>query len=154
MSLDALVRRWFKPTKQNNWLVDFVKVKEGFRSEAYQDAVGVWTIGYGHTEGVEKGDIWTQEHAEQMLDVGLSRFRDYVILRRDAWGYDWNDNQVDALTSFIFNLGRGALAQVTNSGTRSNEEIATKMKLYYNAGGRKLPGLVIRRMEESEHFSS
>ena len=129
MSLDALVRKWFKPTKANSWLVDFVKEKEGYRSEAYQDAVGVWTIGYGITEGVEKGDIVTKEQAEEQLRVALSRFRDYVILRRDSWGYDWSDNQVDALTSFIYNLGRGALAQVTNGGTRSNEEIATKMKL-------------------------
>ena len=154
MSLDALVRKWFKPTKANSWLVDFVKEKEGYRSEAYQDAVGVWTIGYGITEGVEKGDIVTKEQAEEQLRVALSRFRDYVILRRDSWGYDWSDNQVDALTSFIYNLGRGVLAQVTNGGTRSNEEIATKMKLYYNAGGVRLRGLEIRRMQESEHFSS
>ena len=67
-------------------------------------------------------------------------------------GYYWNDNQVDALTSFIFNLGKGRLNQLTQDGTRDNEEIAAKMLLYRKAGGRVLKGLEIRRKEESERF--
>ena len=135
------------------WLTDFVKKKEGFRSEAYQDAVGVWTIGYGSTKGVKEGDKISKENAGKLLADELQDFRHYVERYSNRVGYYWNDNQVEALTSFIFNLGKGALNRVTQDGTRADEVIADKMKLYYNAGGRKLKGLEIRRQEESEHFT-
>ena len=137
-----------------SWLVDFVKEKEGYRSKAYQDAVGVWTIGYGSTKGVQRGQEITQEDAEELLRQELHDFLDYVLWFREEFSYDWNDNQVGALTSFIFNLGKGKLKQLTADGKRDNETIAKKMRLYYNAGGRKLRGLEIRRNEEAEHFLS
>ena len=137
-----------------SWLTDFVKSKEGFRSEAYLDAVNVPTIGYGSTKGVKLGDKISKENAEKLLEDELRDFKSYVERYSNRVGYYWNDNQVDALTSFIFNLGKGALNQVTQDGTRDNDIIAEKMKLYYNAGGRKLRGLEIRRMEESQHFSN
>ena len=134
------------------WLVNFVKEKEGFRSEAYQDAVGVWTIGYGTTKGVKKGDKITEEMAEERLRDELHDFLSHVKYFANQNNYTWNENQVGALTSFIYNLGKGALNQVTAGGKRSNEEIAKKMRLYYNAGGKKLRGLEIRRNEEADHF--
>ena len=121
---------------------------------AYQDAVGVWTIGYGSTKGVKEGDKISLENAEKLLEDELRDFKHYVERYSNRVGYYWNDNQVDALTSFIFNLGKGALNQVTQDGTRSDEVIAEKMKLYYNAGGKKLKGLEIRRKEESDQFSA
>ena len=136
------------------WLVDFVKEKEGFRSKAYQDAVGVWTIGYGSTKDVQRGAEITQEDAEKLLRQELHDFLDYVLWFREEFSYDWNKKQVAALTSFIFNLGKGKLKQLTADGKRDNETIAKKMRLYYNAGGRKLRGLEIRRNEEAEHFLS
>ena len=69
-------------------------------------------------------------------------------------GYDWNDNQIGALTSFIYNLGKGGLKQLTKDGTRSNKVIAQKIPLYNKAGGRTLPGLVTRRNEEAAQFIS
>ena len=137
-----------------SWLTNFVKEKEGFRANAYQDAVGVWTIGYGSTKGVKRGDQISPANAEKLLEDELRDFKDYVERYSNRVGYYWDCNQVDALTSFIFNLGKGALNQVTQDGTRDNDVIAEKMKLYYNAGGRKLRGLEIRRMEESQHFSN
>ena len=137
-----------------SWLVDYVKEKEGFRKEAYQDIVGVWTIGYGSTLGVQRGAEITQEDAEQLLRQELHDFLEYVLRYRDKYDYNWNNKQVGALTSFIFNLGKGSLKQVTAKGTRSNEEIAEKMRLYYNAGGKKVRGLEIRRNEEADHFLS
>ena len=44
-----------------------LKIDEGCRLTAYQDTVGVWTIGYGHTGGVKKGDKITQKEAEEFL---------------------------------------------------------------------------------------
>ena len=136
------------------WLVDFVKEKEGFRNHAYQDSVGVWTIGYGSTKGIKKGDEITLEDAEVLLRKELQDFLDYVIAYRDNSKYTWNSNQVAALTSFIFNLGKGRLKQVTQNGTRTNGIISKKMRLYNKAGGQVLAGLVRRRNEESDHFNS
>ena len=141
-------------TKISPWLLDFVKEKEGFRMNAYQDAVGVWTIGYGSTKGVKEDDKISLENAEKLLEEELKDFQRYVEKYSNRVGYYWNDNQVDALTSFIFNLGKGRLNQLTQDGTRDNEEIAAKMLLYRKAGGRVLKGLEIRRNEESERFSS
>ena len=139
-------------TKISPWLLDFVKEKEGFRMNAYQDAVGVWTIGYGSTKGVKEDDKISLENAEKLLEEELKDFQRYVEKYSNRVGYYWNDNQVDALTSFIFNLGKGRLNQLTQDGTRNNEEIATKMLLYRKAGGRVLRGLEIRRKEESARF--
>ena len=136
------------------WLVNFVKEREGFRMNAYQDSVGVWTIGYGSTHGVKEGDHISLQNAEKLLQHELEDFQHYVERYSNRVGYYWNQQQVEALTSFIFNLGKGALNQVCQDGTRSNEVIAEKMKLYYNAGGVKLRGLELRRLAESEHFSS
>ena len=140
-------------TKISQWLLDFVKEKEGFRMNAYQDAVGVWTIGYGSTKGVKEDDKISLENAEKLLEEELKDFQRYVEKYSNRVGYYWNDNQVDALTSFIFNLGKGRLNQLTQDGTRDNEEIAAKMLLYRKAGGRVLKGLEIRRQEESAHFN-
>ena len=139
-------------TKISPWLLDFVKEKEGFRMNAYQDAVGVWTIGYGSTKGVKEDDKISLENAEKLLEEELKDFQRYVEKYSNRVGYYWNDNQVDALTSFIFNLGKGRLNQLTQDGTRDNEEIAAKMLLYRKAGGRVLRGLEIRRQEESARF--
>ena len=136
------------------WLVNFVKEKEGFRANAYQDAVGVWTIGYGSTKGVKSGDQISMANAEKLLAEELEDFKHYVGNYSVKVGYHWNPQQIDALTSFVFNLGKGRLNQLTQDGTRDNETIAEKMLLYRNAGGQVLRGLEIRRQEESEHFKS
>ena len=138
------------------WLVDFIKEKEGYRSKAYQDSVGVWTVGYGSTyingDKVASDDEVTREKAEMLLSLDLQDFLDYVISYGERHTYNWNRNQIAALTSFVYNLGKGTLKQLTQDGTRDNETIARKIPLYVNAGGRKLPGLVTRRNEEAEHF--
>ena len=136
------------------WLLDFVKEKEGFREKAYQDIVGVWTIGYGFTDGVKEGDTVTRKEADERLEEELVSYLENVLKYQETHDYDWNKKQAAALTSFTFNLGKGALSQVTAKGTRSNETIAKKMRLYYNAGGKKVRGLEIRRNEEADHFES
>ena len=66
--------------------------------------------------------------------------------------YKWGQNQVDALTSFIFNGGSGWLGQVTDNGKRKNPEIASAIPLYNKAGGQELAGLTKRRQEEAAMF--
>ena len=141
-----------------SWLVDFVKEKEGFRSYPYLDAVGVPTIGYGATYYADGKRVTmddapiSEKAATKLLKKHLQGFLDYVLKKEKEWDYDWNNNQIGALTSFIYNLGKSRLKQLTANGTRSNEEIAAKMLLYRKAGGKTLKGLEIRRQEESAHF--
>ena len=143
-----------------SWVLEFVKAKEGFRSEPYLDAVSVPTIGYGTTyypDGtkVAMTDVSiSKEEAEILLRHSLTNFLEYVVSYGPLKGYDWNERQIGALTSFVYNLGKSRLKQLTANGTRSNEEIAKKMLLYKRAGGKVLKGLEVRRKEEAEHFNS
>ena len=56
---------------------DLIRNFEGFRSHAYQDAVGVWTIGYGHTKGVTPTMVISSSQGEQMLKEELKLDRDW-----------------------------------------------------------------------------
>ena len=138
------------------WLIEAVKRFEGEHLEAYLDPIGIPTIGVGliriHGRSVRMGDVITAEESTEFLKEELQDFLDYVVWYKSVSKYDWNDNQIAALTSFVFNLGKGSLKQLTADGTRSDETIAEKMLLYVKAGGRTLPGLVTRRKEESDHF--
>ena len=143
-----------------SWLIEFVKEKESFRSEPYLDAASIPTIGFGTTyypDGtrVAMTDVSiSKEEAEILLRHTLNYFLDRVITYGHDNGYDWNNRQVAALTSFVYNGGEQWLSQVTDDGKRDNDTIAEKMRLYFNSGGKKLKGLVIRRNEEADHFLS
>lgn len=141
-----------------SWLVDFIKKSEGERLTAYKDPIGIPTIGVGltriHGRPVKLSDTITSNESEEFLREELQDFLDYVIKYGESKDYGWNNNQIAALTSFVFNLGKGSMKQLTKNGTRSNEVIAKKMTLYTKAGGRTLPGLVTRRKAEAEHFNS
>lgn len=130
--------------------ITLIKKYEGFRSKAYICPAGVLTIGYGHTAGVKKGDVITEEYGEKLLYYDIEPIT--VILDEYNKIYNWTDNEYSALLSFAYNLGTGSINQVTNYGNRSKELIAKKMLLYCNANGEKLPGLVKRREEESKLF--
>lgn len=130
--------------------LNLIKQFEGLKLTAYRDPVGIWSIGYGHTKGVKEGDTITQEQAESFLkeDVATS---EYAVFTYDSV-YHWNQNEFDALVSFAYNIGPGGIRQVTGAGSRDKETIAQKMLLYYNAGGKKLEGLVRRRQAEHDLF--
>ena len=83
-------------------LLKSIRRFEGFRGKAYQDAKGVWTIGYGHTTQVKEGDIVTRKEAEQLLCDDLQIFENYVNSLNIC-----GDNQFhfDALTDFAYNCG-------------------------------------------------
>lgn len=125
-----------------------IKQFEGCRLTAYQCAAGVWTIGYGHTAGVKKGQVITQEQAEKFLKEDLVKFEGKVG-KYDAV-YHWNQNQFDALVSFAFNVG--SIDQLTANGTRSIQVISQKMLQYDKAGGKTIQGLAQRRRAEQELF--
>ena len=84
-----------------------IKRFEGLRLTAYQDSVGVWTIGYGHTSSVSEGQTITQTQADAYLRADCANAEKAV--NRYMAVYQWNQNQFDALVSFTYNCGAGNL---------------------------------------------
>lgn len=128
--------------------IDLIKKYEGCVLTAYKCPAGVYTIGYGHTEGVYPGQKITREEAEAFLKKDLKRFEDHVNTYNKK--YNFNQNQFDALVSFAYNIG--SIDQLTQNGTRSKYQIADMMLEYIKAGGTVLPGLINRRREERQLF--
>ena len=128
--------------------IDLVKEFEGLYLTAYRCPAGVWTIGYGHTGDVKPGQVITAEQAEELLRADMIN-SEKKVAKYDST-YHWNQNQFDALTSFVFNLG--SIDQLTANGTRDIATIADKMLLYNKAAGKVLAGLVRRRKAERGLF--
>lgn len=132
--------------------VRIITTYEGLSLKAYLCPAGVWTIGYGHTDEVKRGDAITREQAESMLLDDLVLFEQAV---RNGLEIEVNENQFSALVAFVYNVGAGAYEKSTllrkiNAGdfVGASKEFARWNK----AGGRVLPGLVKRRQAEMELF--
>lgn len=132
--------------------VSLIKQFEGCRLTAYKCPAGVWTIGYGHTAGVKKGDTITQQTADAYLRDDLVIYEKHVMVYDNI--YHFNQNQFDALVSFTFNCGRGNLKNLTKGGKRTIEQISAKLLLYNKAGGVVLLGLLRRRAAEKALFDT
>lgn len=126
--------------------IALIKSFEGCRLTAYLCPSGVWTIGYGHTAGVSKGQVITQEQAESFLKSDLVKYENYVI----SAGLKLNQNQFDALVSFTYNCGNGNLKKLIAG--RTLPEIADAMLLYNKSNGKVLAGLTRRREAERKLF--
>jgi lysozyme len=133
-------------------LIEYLKSTEKFSAKAYED-VSQWSIGYGIKTN-NRNEVIDEAEASRRLVSRVNADRSVVIAYGKSYGYIWTDCQIDALTSFVYNLGTGSLSQVTNAGTRSNSEIAYAMTQYNKSGGQVLAGLVTRRNFESEWFSA
>ena len=136
-------------------LVNFLKKHEGYRDKAYQDQAGVWTIGYGRTRNpdgspIRPGQTTSQSQEDSWLDKRANTDRSATKAFADKHGYDFNDNELDALASFRYNIGN--LDQLTAGGTRDKATIMSKLPLYNKAGGKKSEGLVNRRNAELALF--
>lgn len=127
--------------------IDLIKEFEGCKLTAYKDAVGVWTIAYGHTKNVKQGMKITQEQAEELLKEDLAEY-EAKVEKYDK--YNWNQNQFDALVSFAYNIG--SIDQLTSNGRRAIKTISEKILEYNKAGGKILEGLVRRRKAEKKLF--
>lgn len=134
--------------------LDLIKRFEGCKLTAYRCPAGIWTIGYGHTNGVYKGQTITQFEADRMLEEDVVKFEKGV---RRIVG-DLSDNKIDALTSFAFNLGLGAFQSSTlcrKIKTNPNDfTIRNEFMKWVNAGGKRLEGLVKRREAEANLYFS
>ena len=122
---------------------------EGLRTLAYKCPGGVWTIGYGHTEGVKPGQRCTRRQAEAWLREDLAVAAGEV----EAVGLDLAQGQAEALVDFVFNLGIGALKGSTllkkiRAGADA-AEIQAEFRRWVYAGGEVQKGLVRRREWEA-----
>jgi lysozyme len=84
---------------------------EGCRLTAYQDVAGVWTLGYGHTEGVRRGMVWTQVRAGAEFARDLGATEGDVIEAIE--GAATTDNQFAGLVALAYNIGAGAFLAST-----------------------------------------
>ncbi|WJM55987.1 lysozyme [Pseudomonas asiatica] len=132
--------------------LSLIKSFEGLRLHAYQDSVGVWTIGYGATRGVKAGMKISKEQAERMLLNDVQRFEPELERLITA---PLNQNQWDALMSFTYNLGAtnlesSTLRRLLNAG--SYTAAAEQFPRWNKAGGQVLTGLTRRRAAERDLF--
>ncbi len=134
--------------------LDLIKGFEGLRLTSYQDSAGVWTIGYGHTEGVRPGQTISQAQADNFFRSDVAWAEQAV---RNNVSVPLNQGQFDAVVNITFNVGAGALESSTllrklNAGdyAGAREEFGR----WVHAGGESLEGLVRRRAEEAELFGS
>lgn len=124
----------------------------GCRLAAYQDSVGVWTIGYGHTKGVKPGDKITQAQADEFLTQDTAGAASDVSRLVKV---ELSQNQFDALVSFTFNLGGKNLASSTllkrlNEG--NYRAASDQFGRWVFAGNVLLQGLLKRREAERQLF--
>jgi lysozyme len=140
--------------KTNRAGVELIKHFESCKLTAYQDSVGVWTIGYGHTGDVSPGTQITQAQADQLLQDDLARFESAVV---DAVTVAIDDNQFGALVSFSFNLGARSLQRSTLLKLLLQGDVqgaADQFLVWNRAGGQVLRGLTRRRSAEQALFLS
>lgn len=128
----------------------FIGGWEGKRNQAYQDIVGVWTVCYGETRGVERGDRYTDEQCLVMLGEGVAEFEQGVrrcLVNPDAIP----SKSYAAILSLSYNIGIGAfckssVARRINAGDLRGG--CDAILAWNKAGGRVVQGLVNRRKAE------
>lgn len=134
--------------------LEIIKHFEGFRSEAYLCPAGVWTIGYGTTSGVRKGQRVTEAQATEMLQRDVGKFERVI---KDYVRVCLRQREFDALVSFVYNVGPGnfrnsTLLRLLNEG--EYEEVYAQLQRWNRAGGRVLSGLIRRREAEGVLFDT
>ena len=136
----------------NRATIKLISEFEGLRLEAYPDPGSrdgtPWTIGYGHTKGVKKGDVITKEQAIEFLKGDLKN-AEYAV--RKHVKPKLNDNQYGALVSFVFNCGATAFARSTllkRINADKFDDVPAQLMLWVNNDGKRMRGLVRRRVAE------
>ena len=133
---------------------NLIKQYEGLRLNAYQDAGGVWTIGYGHTAGVQPGDVITKEEADALFWADVEKFVRGV--NRLKQGTRLTQSQFDAMVSFAYNCGLGALERSTLlkkvKRNPNDPTIADAFRQWRYVKGVENAGLLARRNKEIDLY--
>ena len=132
--------------------LDLIKRFEGLRLRAYKCPAGVWTIGYGHTRNVTRNQRITEAQADLFLEQDVRWALDTV----KAAGVELTQNELDALVSFVYNVGMAAFNRSTMRALlqagKPRDEVAKEFLRWNKAGGRVLSGLTARRLAEQQLF--
>jgi lysozyme len=126
---------------------------EGCSLTAYPDVKGVWTIGYGHTGGVQPGQTCTQEQADEWLQIDIQTA---VRAVQTLVKVPLTQDEFNALCDFVFNIGSGNFAASTmlaklNLGDYAGA--AAQFQRWDLAGGNVIQGLLNRRIAEENEFN-
>jgi lysozyme len=128
---------------------------EGFVGHPYRDAVGVWTIGFGHTgPDVQGMGTITRAQGLALLHTDLRRFEAYV---NGLVKVPLSQDQFDALVDLVYNIGAGAFASSTLLrllNAKDYRGAQAQFLVWDHAGGHVLPGLLARRRREASLFGS
>jgi lysozyme len=132
--------------------IEHIKQHEGLHLKAYLCPAGVWSIGWGHTRSVRKGQQITLQQARDFLDRDVADAERCILQNVTV---ELTQGQFDALVSFVFNLGCGSLRRSTllrhlNAG--AHQTASKEFTRWNKAGGRVLRGLVRRREAEQMMF--
>ena len=134
--------------------LDLIKHFEGLYLKAYKCPAGVWTIGYGHTAKVYEGMEITQDQAEEILMKDMEKYEKFV---NDLIIVPLSQNQFDALASFTFNCGGGALERSTLRkllNQKNYDAVPSELLKWNKGGGKVLAGLTRRRKAEGHLWTT
>lgn len=134
--------------------IALIKHFEGFKANAYKCPADVWTIGYGTTSGVKKGQKITEAQAVEFLLRDTAKFEKVV---NDLVKVPLTQEQFDGLVAFVYNVGPGnfkssTLLKVLNGG--HYDQVDEQMLRWNKADGEVLAGLTRRRASEGALFST
>lgn len=139
---------------------ELIKSLEGVKTKAYQDSVGIWTIGVGfirvNGKPVVKGQTMTESEIETEFFKQLGNYENPV---NDYVTKTLTQNQFDALVSFVFNVGGNAFRNSTllkkiNADPKDKQGITSEWKKWNRAGGKVIQGLTNRRLKELNYYFS
>jgi|GEM_PF-589840 len=118
------------------------------------DVLGTLTIGFGHIEGVYKGQTITADQADNLLREDMATYCNHIqnLIINGVISFPVTQNMFDALVSFDYNLGSGSSKTLCEN--RDKATVADKMLLYVNKGSVWEEGLTRRRTEERSLFLS
>ena len=131
--------------------INIIKEFEGYKLKPYKlPGEQYYTVGFGHYgSDVNPNKKYTKKEIEALLSSDLLRFTQ-IVLRYDKI-YHFNQNELDSLVSFAFNVGN--IDGLTAKGSRGRDQIAYFMRKYVKGSdGKVLEGLVKRREKERELF--
>jgi len=138
--------------------IKLIQTFESCRLKAYQDSKNIWTIGWGNTQyengtSVKKGDVLTQQRADELFSSILSRFETGVIKRLRC---DFTQSMFDSLVSLTYNIGFGNLDKSTllkKVNSNPNDiSIRDEFMRWVNKGSSFEKGLTRRRKAEAELY--
>ncbi len=131
---------------------DLIKCFEGFRRKAYYCPGMKLTVGYGTTRGVKPGMVVTHEQALELLKRDVQVFAEAI---NRLVKVPLNQNQFDALVSFVYNIGEGAFQKSTLLrllNARKYEEASAQFSRWRFIQKVASPGLANRRAAERALF--